>query len=257
MTALTEITREQHVETVLRIADTSLLLGQRLSEWCGHGPIIEEDIALSNIALDLIGQARLLLTHAGRLEGQGRDEDQLAFLRDEKAFRNLSIVELPNRDFARTMLRNFLVAAWQDGLWRALAASGDAELAAIAAKSAKETRYHLQHAGDWMLRLGDGTAESKKRVQRALDDLWPYTAEFFADDALDRAAADVGLAPLPSSLAAGWEAVVRPLLAEATLTVPARSPFMSYGRVGRHTEHMGHLLAPMQVMQRTYPGCEW
>jgi hypothetical protein len=129
MTALTEITREQHVETVLRIADTSLLLGQRLSEWCGHGPIIEEDIALSNIALDLIGQARLLLTHAGRLEGQGRDEDQLAFLRDEKAFRNLSIVELPNRDFARTMLRNFLVAAWQDGLWRALAASSDAELA--------------------------------------------------------------------------------------------------------------------------------
>lgn len=257
MTQLSDLTREQHVQTVLRVADTSLILGQRLSEWCGHGPILEEDIAITNIALDLVGQARLLLTHAGRIEGQGRDEDQLAFLRDENAFRNLSIVELPNRDFARTMLRNFLIAAWQDALWRALAASSDAELAAIAAKSAKETRYHLQHAGDWVIRLGDGTAESKRRAQRALDDLWLYTAEFFADDDLDRAAAEAGLAPLPSSLASGWEATVLPVLVEATLTVPKRGPFMSYGRIGRHTEHLGHLLAPMQAMQRAHPGCQW
>jgi ring-1,2-phenylacetyl-CoA epoxidase subunit PaaC len=257
MTQLIDLTREQHVECVLRIADTSLILGQRLSEWCGHGPVIEEDIALTNIALDLIGQARLLLTHAGKLEGQGRDEDRLAFLRAESEFRNLSMVELPNQDFARTILRNFMVAAWQAPLWAALRSSRDADLAAIAEKSAKETRYHLQHAADWTVRLGDGIAESKRRMQRALDYLWPYTAEFFVDDALDCAANSAGLLPLPSSLQAAWEATVLPVLAEATLAVPARTPFLSTGRQGRHTEHMGHLLAPMQSMQRTYPGCTW
>jgi len=257
MTQLIDLTRAQHFESVLRIADTSLILGQRLSEWCGHGPVIEEDIALTNIALDLIGQARLLLTHAGRVEGQGRDEDRLAFLRAESECRNLSIVELPNQDFGRTILRNFLVAAWQAPLWSELRSSSDAELAAIAEKSAKETRYHLQHAADWTVRLGDGTAESKRRMQRALDYLWPYTAEFFADDALDRAVRTTGLMPLPSSLQPAWEATVLPVLAEATLTAPARTPFLSNGRQGRHTEHMGHLLAPMQAMQRTYPGCTW
>jgi ring-1,2-phenylacetyl-CoA epoxidase subunit PaaC len=257
MTQLIDLSREQHVESVLRIADTALILGQRLSEWCGHGPVIEEDIALTNIALDLIGQARLLLTHAGKLEGQGRDEDRLAFLRAESEFRNLSMVELPNQDFARTILRNFLVAAWQAPLWAALRSSSDADLAAIAEKSAKETRYHLQHAADWTVRLGGGTAESGRRMQRALDYLWPYTTEFFADDAFDRAANSAGLLPLPSSLHAAWEATVLPVLAEATLSVPARTPFLSTGRQGRHTEHMGHLLAPMQAMQRTYPGCTW
>jgi ring-1,2-phenylacetyl-CoA epoxidase subunit PaaC len=257
MTTTIDLTRSQHVESVLRLADTSLILGQRLSEWCGHGPVIEEDIALTNIALDLIGQARLLLTHAGRIEGQGRDEDRLAFLRAESEFRNLAIVELPNQDFGRTILRNFLVAAWQAPMWEALHTGSDAELAAIAGKSAKETRYHLQHAADWTVRLGDGTAESRRRMQRALDYLWPYTAEFFADDALDRASQAAGLMPLPSSLQSGWEATVLPVLAEATLTVPARTPFLSTGRQGRHTEHMGHLLAPMQAMQRTYPGCTW
>ena len=257
MTQLTDLDRAQHVESVLRIADTSLILGQRLSEWCGHGPVIEEDIALANIALDLIGQARLLLTHAGTLEGQGRDEDRLAFLRTEAEFRNLAVVELPNEDFARTVLRNFLVAAWQAPLWSALRSGSDAQLAAIAEKSAKETRYHLQHAADWTVRLGDGTAESRGRMQRALDDLWPYTAEFFADDELDRAASAAGLLPLPSALQAAWASTVLPVLAEATLTVPARTPFLSRGRQGRHTEHLGHLLAPMQAMQRTYPGCTW
>lgn len=257
MTTTTDLTRAQHVESVLRIADTSLILGQRLSEWCGHGPVIEEDIALTNIALDLIGQARLLLTHAGRIEGQGRDEDRLAFLRAEREFRNLAMVELPNQDFGRTILRNFLVAAWQAPLWSELRSSSDTELAAIAEKSAKETRYHLQHAADWTVRLGDGTAESKRRMQLALDYLWPYTAEFFADDELDRAANAAGVVPLPSMLQPAWEATVLPVLAEATLAVPARTPFRSTGRQGRHTEHMGHLLAPMQAMQRTYPGCAW
>ncbi len=255
-----DLSRDQHVECVLRVADTSLILGQRLSEWCGHGPVIEEDIALTNIALDLVGQARLLLTHAGSVEGQGRDEDQLAFLRGESAFRNLAIVELPNQDFGRTVLRNLLVAAWQHALWAQLATSSDAQLAAIAAKSAKETRYHLQHSADWTLRLGDGTAESRRRMERALAYLWPYTAEFFDDDDLDHAAHAAGLAPLPSSLQAAWEATLRPVLAEATLidtALPARTPFLSHGRRGRHTEHMGHLLAPMQAMQRTYPGCTW
>ncbi|MCS7100597.1 MAG: phenylacetate-CoA oxygenase subunit PaaC, partial [Burkholderiaceae bacterium] len=178
-------TAAAHLQYVLRIADSSLILGQRLSEWCGHGPVIEEDIALTNVALDLIGQARLLLTHAGALEGAGRDEDALAFLRAEGEFRNVSLVELPNGDFARTILRNFLFAAFQEALWERLAASADAPLAAIAAKSAKETRYHLQHAGEWTLRLGDGTAESHTRMQRALEDLWPYTAELFSPTAED------------------------------------------------------------------------
>jgi ring-1,2-phenylacetyl-CoA epoxidase subunit PaaC len=246
-----------HVQYVLRIADSSLILGQRLSEWCGHGPVIEEDIALTNVALDLIGQARLLLTHAGRLEGNGRDEDALAFLRVESEFRNVSLVELPNEDFARTTLRNFLFAAFQSLLWERLAQSRDAELAAIAVKSAKETRYHLQHAGEWTLRLGDGTAESHARMQRALDYLWPYTAELFTPTAEDEAVAAAGIGPAWPSLAAAWEERVVPLLQEATLTVPSRTPFVSHGKVGRHTEFLGRLLAEMQYLQRAYPGNRW
>jgi ring-1,2-phenylacetyl-CoA epoxidase subunit PaaC len=246
-----------HVEYVLRIADTSLILGQRLSEWCGHGPVIEEDIALTNVALDLIGQARLLLTHAGRLEGKGRDEDRLAFLRTEPQYRNLTIVELPNDDFARTMLRNFLVAAWQRELWQRLAGSSDAELSAIAAKSLKETRYHLQHASDWTVRLGDGTEESHARMQRALDYLWPYTAEFFGAAPEDREIESAAIGPSWPTLQPGWEATVTPVLEVATLKVPQRTPFMSRGKHGQHTEYMGHLLTEMQYLQRTYPGGTW
>jgi ring-1,2-phenylacetyl-CoA epoxidase subunit PaaC len=256
MTAATT-TRPAQLDYVLRIADTSLVLGQRLSEWCGHGPVIEEDIALTNIALDLIGQARLLLTHAGALEGAGRDEDQLAFLRREPEFRNLTIVELPNGDFGRTILRNFLVAAWQRALWPALAASRDAELAAIAAKSLKETRYHLQHASDWVVRLGDGTEESQRRMQSALDQLWPYTNEFFSPTLGDDLAAADGVGPAWSSLEAAWTATVLPVLEVATLKVPARTPFLSRGKLGVHSEHLGHLLAEMQYLQRTYPGGTW
>jgi ring-1,2-phenylacetyl-CoA epoxidase subunit PaaC len=246
-----------HVNYVLHIADTSLILGQRLSEWCGHGPVIEEDIALTNVALDLIGQARLLLTHAGRLEGRGRDEDQFAFLRTEPQYRNLAIVELPNGDFGRTILRNFLVAAWQQGLWQRLTTSSDAELAAIAAKSLKETRYHLQHASDWVVRLGDGTDESRARMQRALDTLWPYTAEFFSAAAEDRVIEAAAVVPAWSALEPAWDAVVRPVLEVATLTTPAPTPFRSRGKHGQHTEYMGHLLTEMQYLQRTYPGGTW
>jgi len=250
-------THPAHLDYVLSIADTSLILGQRLSEWCGHGPVIEEDIALSNIALDLIGQARLLLTHAGSLEGRSRDEDALAFLRNEPEFRNLTIAELPNGDFGQTILRNFLVAAWQRELWKALATSSDAALAAIAAKSLKETRYHLQHAADWVVRLGDGTDESHRRMQGALELLWPYTAEFFSATPTDRAAAELGVGPQWASLESAWIATVGPALEVATLEVPKRTPFRSLGRTGVHSEYLGHLLTEMQYLQRTYPNGRW
>ncbi len=253
----TATTETAHLDYVLRLGDSALVLGQRLSEWCGHGPVIEEDIALTNMALDLVGQARLLLTHAGRLEGRGRDEDALAFLRDEAQFRNLAICELPNADFGRTTLRNLLFAALQLPLWQALAHSRDAQLAAIAAKSEKETRYHLQHASDWTIRLGDGTAESHARMQRALEDLWPYTAEFFAPTATDEVVQAAGIGPSFAALAAAWESAVLPVLDVATLNVPARTPFLSRGKQGVHTEHLGHLLAEMQHLQRAHPGATW
>lgn len=249
--------RPAHLEYVLRVADTALILGQRLSEWCGHGPVLEEDIALTNVALDLIGQARLLLTHAGTLEGRGRDEDQLAFLRREPEFRNLTVVELPNGDFGRTILRNFLVAAWQRELWQALPSSTDTGLAAIAAKSLKETRYHVQHAADWVVRLGDGTETSHARMQAALDLLWPYTNEFFSVTAEDDVASATGVGPAWSSLQDGWTAAVLPVLEVATLKVPARTPFLTRGKSGVHSEHLGRLLAEMQHVQRTYPGGRW
>lgn len=250
-------TDQQHTDYLLRIGDNTLILGQRLSEWCGHAPVLEEDMALANTALDLIGQARMLLTHAGAIEGQGRDEDQLAFMRAEPHYRNLTLCELPNHDFARTVLRNFLFASFQVRLWEQLLTSRDTELAAIAGKSLKEARYHRQHAGDWVVRLGDGTDESHQRTQQALDYLWPYTAELFAADEADEAIAGAGIGPAWHTLEAAWEADVVPVLIEATLTVPARTPFRSFGRFGRHSEHMGHLLATMQYMQRSYPGLQW
>ncbi|MCK2095035.1 1,2-phenylacetyl-CoA epoxidase subunit PaaC [Thauera aromatica] len=248
---------QQHLEYVLRLGDNALILGQRLSEWCGRAPVIEEDLALANMALDLIGQARLLLTHAGKLEDQGRDEDQLAFLRVERDYRNVTLAELPNHDFGRTTVRNFLFSAFQVLLWERLARSTDTELAAIAAKSLKEARYHLNHSAEWVIRLGDGTAESQRRTQAALDDLWPYTAELFSADATDDAVAAAGIGPAWSELEAAWRASVLPVLEEATLRVPADTPFRSQGRLGRHSEHMGHLLATLQYMQRTYPGAQW
>jgi len=245
------------LQYLLRLGDSSLILGQRLAEWCGHGPILEEDIALTNIALDLIGQARLLLSAAGELEGEKRDEDQLAFLRPEHEYRNVAMVELPNDDFARTMLRNLLVTAFQAQLWEGLRKSRYAPLAAIAAKSAKETRYHLRHAADWTVRLGDGTDESKQRMERALDYLWPYTSEFFSATAEDAEVAESGFGVAWPTVQPAWEKTVLPVLAQAGLAEPARGAFLSQGKAGRHTEHMGHLLSEMQYLQRTYPGNTW
>lgn len=246
-----------HVNYLLRVADGSLVLAQRLSEGCGKGPALEPDIALTNIALDLLGQARLLLTHAGTLEGKGRDEDALAYWRDAHEFLNPTLCELPNGDFAQVCLRAYLYVSWQAALWPQLLQSTDAALAAIAEKSRKETRYHCEHLGDWVVRLGDGTAESHARTQRALDYLYPYTNELFDTDATDEAAAAAGIGPLPATLAMAWQAQVLPVLQEATLTVPAAVPFRSTGRRGVHSEALGHLLGEMQVLARAHPGAVW
>ena len=249
------------VEYLLRIADTALIHAQRLSEWCGHAPILEEDIALTNMALDLLGQARALLTHAGGLEGLGYDEDQLAFLRDERDYRNMPLVELPLKrgggDFADTMLRNFFVATWFKALWQRLQASSDSELAAIAAKALKEVRYHQQHAGDWVVRLGDGTEESAARLRAALERAWPYVAELFETDAVDDAAVQSRLGPRCGELRDDWLADVKAVFDEALLALPADTPFRSSGRSGVHSEHLGYMLAEMQHLQRAYPGGAW
>ena len=231
--------QQQHaLAYVLRLADACLIHGQRLAEWCGHAPVLEEDIALTNIALDHIGQARALLSLAGRLEGRGRDEDTLAFLRNERDYRNPTMLELPNGDFARTVLRSFLWSAFMNVLCRALADSSNPQLAAIAAKTLKEVRYHRQHSADWVVRLGDGTEESTRRMQQALALLWPYTAEWFEDDAVDRQAQSSALGPAWSSLEAAWRADVDPVLAEATLVPADASVFRSTGKRGVHSEHL-------------------
>ncbi|MFO1219197.1 MAG: 1,2-phenylacetyl-CoA epoxidase subunit PaaC [Burkholderiaceae bacterium] len=253
------------VEYLLRIGDTALILGQRLGEWCGHAPALEEDIALTNMALDLIGQARALLTRAGQLEGAQHDEDQLAFLRDERDYRNVAMAELPNGhrrgerrgDFAFTTLRNAMLATWFRLLWQRLATSSDAELAAIAGKALKEARYHQQHAADWVVRLGDGTEESARRMRAALAELWRYVPELFDGDAVDDAAAASGLGPRWSELREPWLAEMQALLAEAQLDVPGDSAFRSHAKQGVHTEHMGYILAEMQFLQRAYPGGAW
>jgi ring-1,2-phenylacetyl-CoA epoxidase subunit PaaC len=254
------------VRYVLRLADTCLIHAQRIGEWSGHGPILEEDIAGTNLALDLLGQARALLTHAASLEGQGFDEDQLAFLRDEGQFLNLTLAEQPSRrnsahspggDFADLMLRNFWLATWLKLHWRALAPSSDAMLAAIAGKALKESLYHQQHAGDWVVRLGDGTAESRRRLEAAIDRAWPFVAEMFADDAVDAAAAGSGLGPARSSLRQAWMAEVQPVFDAAGVPLPPDTAYITTGTQGVHSEHMGYILAEMQSLQRAYPGGRW
>jgi ring-1,2-phenylacetyl-CoA epoxidase subunit PaaC len=245
------------LQYVLRIGDTALILAQRLAEWCGHAPALEEDIALANMALDLLGQARALLAHAGTLEGRGRDEDQLAFLREERDYRNVTLVELPRGDFAVTTVRNAMMATFFKLLWQRLASSRDPELAAIAGKAVKEARYHQQHAADWVVRLGDGTPESRSRTERALQDLWPYTAELFAADEIDEHAAAGGIGPRWSELEDVWRAEMDQILGAATLAAPAATPFLSSGKQGRHSEHMGRILAELQYLQRAYPGGTW
>ncbi|MFC5607565.1 1,2-phenylacetyl-CoA epoxidase subunit PaaC [Variovorax soli] len=243
---------------LLRIGDSCLILAQRIGEWCGHAPILEEDIAMSNIALDLIGQARAVLTRAGEVEGRSHDEDQLAFLRNERDYFNVTLAELPRGDFAFTVLRNTMAATWLKLLWERLAVeSSDAELRAIAAKAVKEARYHQQHSGDWVVRLGDGTDESRQRVEAALAALWRYAAELFDTDAADEAAADAGWGPRWSELKAPWQAEMQHILSEANLDMPAESKFQSDGKRGRHSEHMGFILADMQYLQRAFPGGVW
>ena len=241
----------------LRQADSALILGHRLSEWIGHAPLLEEELALGNIALDLIGEARALYAHAGTVEGKGRDEDALAYRRDAGAFRNLLLVEQPNGDFAVTIIRQLLYSAFAHPFWRALGQSRDATLAAIAAKAEKEAAYHLRHAGEWLIRLGDGTAESHRRAQAALDELWPYSGELFETDAVEQALIAEGIAVDPATLRPEWERTVAAVLAEATLAAPAGEWMQSGGRGGRHSEHLGHLLATMQFLQRAYPGAVW
>jgi ring-1,2-phenylacetyl-CoA epoxidase subunit PaaC len=242
---------------VLRLADTSLILGQRLGEWIGHAPALEEDLGLANVALDLIGQARLLLSYAGEIEGCGRSEDDLAFLREESDFLNAALVEQPNKDFGYTIARQFLIDAWQLALYERLERSSDARLAEIAAKAIKETRYHLRYSEGWLVRLGDGTEESHARVAAALEELWRYTHELADPDALDTAMASAGIAPDLVEVGAAWSTRVDAALTEATLERPADQPYRWYGKQGAHTEHLGYMLTEMQFMQRTYPGARW
>ena len=235
-------------ESLLRLGDDALILGQRLAEWLGHSPALEEDIASANISLDLIGQARLWLSLAGKVEGRGRDEDALAYLREDHEFRNCTLVELPNGDFAFTVVRRVLFDAYHGLLLERLSRSGDADVAAIAAKSKKEVDYHRRHSADWVIRLGDGTDESHRRAQSALDAMWKYTHEFFAPDAVD---------PEAGALREPWLADVSRILSEATLALPPEGKFVSHGRQGVHSEHLAYLLAEMQVLHRAHPGARW
>jgi ring-1,2-phenylacetyl-CoA epoxidase subunit PaaC len=245
-------------EYLLRLGDDRLVLGHRLSEWCGHGPILEEDIALSNMALDLIGHATSLLALAGTVEGEGRDEDALAFFRDGTAYRNALLVEQPNGDFAVTMVRQFLFDAHSVLLWDQLSRAPHPELAAIAAKSLKEDKYHLRHSSEWIVRLGDGTDESHARTQRALDTLWRYTAELFDHDAVNDAVAAQGITVDTAALRALWDGLVNDVLQRAMLTRPAdEAPQRRGGRRGMHSEHLGHMLATMQSVARAHPGASW
>ncbi len=248
-------------DALLRLADSPLVLAQRLGAWVGKGPVLEEDLALTNVGLDLLGQARLWFAYAGEVEaryaGKGRDEDQLAFLRDGGEYRNLLLVEQPNGNFADTMARQFLFDAWHQLSLAALARSRDARIAEIAAKSAKEVAYHVERSADWVIRLGDGTTESHAKMQAAIDALWTYTGEMFAADPAELALAEAGIVADVRALAAPWRQRVGAVLEEATLVLPADAHMQKGGKQGVHTEHLGYLLAEMQFLQRAYPNATW
>ena len=241
----------------LRRADDALILGHRLSEWCGHAPMMEEDMALANMGLDLIGQARELYSYAAQAEGTDNTEDKYAYLRDVRQYRNLLLVEQPNGDFARTIIRQFFYSAFADPYWRAMMASKDKTLAAIAAKSEKESAYHLRHSSEWVIRLGDGTGESHQRAQTAIDDLWAFTGELFHSDESDKTLIADGVAIDPESLRAGWAQTVSSVLQTATLNSPASAWMQKGGRSGHHSEHLGHILSELQSLQRSFPGVTW
>ena len=252
-----EVSETPLVLYTLRRADDALVLGHRLSEWCGHGPMLEEDMALANMGLDLLGQARGLYSYAAKVEGRDNNEDRFAYLRDVRQYRNLLLVEQPNGDFACTMVRQFFYAAFADLYWRAMTKSRDETLAAIAAKSEKETAYHLRHSSEWIIRLGDGTDESHARTQGAIDHLWAFTGEMFAVDEAERGLIDKGVAIDAAALRPLWLKTVSGVVAEATLTLPTNDWMQQGGRSGRHGEHLGHLLSQLQYMQRTFPGLTW
>jgi ring-1,2-phenylacetyl-CoA epoxidase subunit PaaC len=249
--------KDQLYQYILHIADNTLILGQRLAEWCGHGPVLEEDIALSNIALDYFGQCTNLLKYAAEVEGWGRDEDQIAFLRDAGEYKNALMVELPNGDYGKTIARQFLFSSWYKLFLEQLVQSSDAFLKGFAEKSLKEVKYHLQHSSDWMLRLGDGTDESHQRVQTAVNELWEYTGELFEMTELDQTAVSSGIGVDMASIESGWRAQVEALLREATLSIPEYGYMQKGGKKGKHTEHLGFILSDMQYLQRTYPGARW
>lgn len=241
----------------LRRADDALVLGHRLSEWTGRAPLLEEELALANIALDLIGQARALYSYAAEQEGAGHSEDDYGYLRDDWQYRNLLLVELPNGDFAQTIVRQVLFSTFNDLYWPAMVKSADVRLAAIAAKAEKETAYHLRHCSDWLVRLGDGTEESHRRAQEGLDRLWPYAGEMFEADEVEGRLIEQGVAADPAGLRDGWMGRVDAILSEATLTRPEAAWHQGGGRSGRHSEHLGHLLAVMQHLARSHPGAVW
>lgn len=245
------------VRYILRISDTSTVLSQRLGEWCGHGPIIEEDIAMTNIALDLIGQSRAFYTYAGQLEGKGRTEDDMAYERDEREFQNLLLAEQPNGDFGQTMLRQFLISTYQYYFFQALTKSKDQTLAIIAEKSLKEVTYHVRHSSEWLYRLGDGTAESHKHMVNAVEELWRFTSDLFEQDALDEQMAKEGIGVDIAALKPKWEAHVREVFSKATLSIPENTFMIGGSRNGNHTEHLGHLLTEMQALHRAFPGANW
>jgi ring-1,2-phenylacetyl-CoA epoxidase subunit PaaC len=242
---------------LVRLADDRLVLGHRLSEWCGHGPILEEDIALANIALDLIGEATLFYKLAAEAEGQGRNEDALAYFRDAVDYRNALLVELPKGDFAVTIVRQLFFSVYSLLQMEALAKSSNIELAGVAAKAVKESRYHVRHSATWVMTLGDGTDESRQRAQRAVNDLWRYTGELFLADDIDQQAVAAGVGVDPSNLADAWRTQVMDILQRATLTVPDVKYMQRGGRDGKHTEHLGHMLSEMQIVARSHPGASW
>jgi len=246
------------LQFLLRTGDNTLILGHRVSEWCGHAPVLEEDIALANTALDLIGQTQLWLGYAAEVQGEGKTADDLAFLRDVWDFRNVLMVELPNGDFGQTLMRQFLFDAYHAVLLGRLQSSTDQMVREIAQKASKEVAYHVERSADTVVGLGDGTQESHDRMQAALDYLYPYVGELFLSDEVDQAMATAGIAPDPATLRDEYDALVQKVMDEATLTIPQGAYVHKGGRDGRmHTEHLGHLLTTMQWLQRAYPGAQW
>lgn len=249
--------QNQKLEYLLRMGDNALILGQRLGEWCGHGPVLEQDIALTNIALDLLGQARSIFAYAAEVEGKGRSEDQMAMLRYEHQYRNVLLVEQPNEDFAHTIVRQFLFDAFHEPFHKALQKSSDSQLAAIAEKSLKEVTYHLRFSSEWMIRLGDGTELSHQKMQTALDNLWMYSGELYMADLVDTNMLEAGIGVDLNVLQTAYLNKVNDIIRQSTLQLPASDWMQSGGKQGRHTEHLGYILTELQYMQRAYPGLEW